>query len=315
MIKEKGYDYLCVSLSNLRNYNKEAGASTVTVTDNKNQKIDLCRVKTDRNTDYYLKVESHSKELKERSMNEQFRSRFQAGMQKIADSLVKKGGVKQEDKVHQRIGRLKQKYPSIGRYFDIETEVDTPKGKCKAGEEKKKVVTSIKWTLKEGIDINARSGVYFLRTSLEPTSEDTLWQCYNTIREIEATFRVLKTDLDLRPIYHQKDDSTMAHLHLGLLAYWVVNTIRYQLKKEGIHSGWREITRIMNTQKAVTTTAQNIQDEIISIRRCSEPNQKVKQIYDALKYKYAPFVKKKSVVHKTELGQIQITEKHFFQSG
>jgi len=70
MIKEKGYDYLCVSRSGLKNYNIEAGATTVTVTDNKKQKIDLCRVKSDRNTDYYLKVESHAKELKERSMNE-----------------------------------------------------------------------------------------------------------------------------------------------------------------------------------------------------------------------------------------------------
>ena len=101
----------------------KAGAATVTVTDNKKQKIDLCRVKSARNTDYYLKVESESKELKERSMNEQFRSRFEAGLQKIADSLTRKGGVKQEDKVHERIGRLKQKYPSIGRYFDIQVEV------------------------------------------------------------------------------------------------------------------------------------------------------------------------------------------------
>lgn len=318
MIKEKGYDYLCVSRSNLKTYQLEAGATTLTITDNKQQKIDLCRVKTDRNTDYYLKVESHAKELKERSMNEQFRLRFEAGMQKIADSLTKKGGVKQEDKVHQRIGRVKQKYPSIGRYFDIETEVadmKLTKKKSKEGETNKKVVTSLKWTIKEGVNINARSGVYFLRTSLEPESEDSLWQCYNTIREIEATFRVLKTDLDLRPIYHKKDESTMAHLHLGLLAYWVVNTIRYQLKNQGINSGWREIVRIMNTQKAVTTTAQNVADEIICIRRCSEPNQKVKHIYDALKYKYAPFVKKKSVVLKSEFHEAQFIEKHFFQSG
>ena len=100
MIKEKGYDYMCVSLSSLKNYIVEAGATTLTVTDNKKQKIELCRVKSDRNTDYYLKVESHSKELKERSMNEQFRSRFEAGLQIIADSLTKKGGVKQEDKVY-----------------------------------------------------------------------------------------------------------------------------------------------------------------------------------------------------------------------
>jgi len=320
MIKERGYDYLCVSRSSLKNYRVETGAETVTVTDNKKQTIGLCRVKSDRNTDYYLKVESHTKELKERSMNQQFRERFEEGLQKIADSLTKKGGVKQEDKVYERIGRLKQKYPSIQRYFDIELEVKEEaavKGKNKgkdAVQEKRRVATSIKWSVKEGIDINARSGVYFLRTSLEANTEAVLWQFYNIIREIEATFRVLKTDLDLRPIYHHKDENTMAHLHLGLLAYWLVNTVRHQLKTKGINSGWREIVRTMNTQKAVTTLAQNVHDEVIIIRRCSEPNQNVRKLYDALKYKYAPFVKRKSVVHKSELENNQFIEKQIFSS-
>jgi len=318
MILDNGYDYLCVSRSSIKIYNIEAGATTVSVTDNRKQKIELCQVNSDRNTDYYLKVESHSKELKERSMNEQFRARFEAGLQQIADSLTKKGGVKQEDKVHERIGRLKQKYPSIGRYFDIETEVfDRPETKQKkkgTDKEKRRIVTSIKWAVKEGVDINARSGVYFLRTSLQAKSEENVWQFYNTIREIEATFRVLKTDLYLRPIYHQKDENTMAHLHLGLMAYWLVNTVRHQLKQEGIHSGWREIVRTMNTQKAVTTLAQNNHEEVIMIRRCSEPNQQVRKLYDALKYKYAPFVKRKSVVHKSELENCQFIEKQEFRS-
>ncbi|MDO8898389.1 MAG: hypothetical protein Q7V19_12125 [Bacteroidales bacterium] len=102
----------------------------VTVTDNRKQKIELCRVNSDRNTDYYLKVESHSKVLKEHSMNEQFRSRFEEGQQQISNSLTKKGGVKQEDKVHKRIGRLKQKYSSIQRCIDIEPQVcDQPEPK------------------------------------------------------------------------------------------------------------------------------------------------------------------------------------------
>ena len=325
MIRDKGYDYLCVSRSSLKNYLVQAEATTVTVTDNRKQKIDLCRVKSGRNTDYYLKVESHSKELKERSMNQQFRSRFEAGLQKVADSLAKKGGVKQEDKVHQRIGRVKQKYPSIQRYFNIEIEVQETvvnKRKKKTTEtgtevqkEKKRIATAMKWSVKEGVDINARSGVYFIRTSLEGKPEDVVWQFYNTIREVEACFRVLKSDLDLRPIYHHKDESTMAHLHLGLLAYWLVNTLRHQLKSKGINSGWREIVRTMNTQKTVTTLAQNIHDEVIMIRRCSEPNQNVRNIYDALNYKYAPFVKRKSVVHKSELNHCQFIDKQKILSG
>lgn len=312
MVKDNGYDYLCVTRSTMKNYTVEAGATTVTIRDNKKQKIELCKVTSARNTDYYIKVESQTKELKERSMNEQFRFRFEQGLQKIADSLTKKGGVKLADKVYERIGRLKQKYPSMQRYFDIvivvQEQVESKgKGKNKTPEnEKKHIATAISWTVKEDIEINARSGIYFLRTSLVGDSEEMLWQFYNTIREIEATFRILKTDLDLRPIYHKKDESTMAHLHLGLLAYWVVNTIRHQLKMNGDHTGWSEIIRIMNTQKAVTTIAQNDKDEVIQIRRCSEPNQNVQKIYDALKYKHAPFTKKKSVVLKSEFREVQM---------
>lgn len=106
----------------------------------------------------------------------------------------------------------------------------------------------------------------------------------------------------------------MAHLHLGLLAYWLVNTIRHQLKNKGINHGWKEVVRIMKTQKAVTTTAQNIHDNIIVIRRCSEPNENVKQLYDALKFKYAPFKRGESVVHKLEFKKTQSTEIQYFPS-
>ena len=314
MIRDKGYDYICVSRSTLKQYIADAHAPAISITDNKKQRIDLCRVKSQKNTDYYLKVESHAKKLKERSMNDQFRQRFEDGLQIIADSLTKKGGVKQADKVYERIGRLKGKYPSIQRYFDIKVVVEEqPESKRKRKQEnneteKKQIATAINWAVKKDVDINARSGVYFLRTTLDSQSEELLWQSYNVIREIEATFRVLKSDLDLRPVFHQKDQTTMAHLHLALLAYWVVNTVRYQLKQNGINSGWKEIVRIMNTQKAVSTLAQNNVEQVIKIRRCSEPNQKVIQLYDALKYKYAPFKKKKSVVHKSEFRDEQFVE-------
>ena len=88
----------------------------------------------------------------------------------------------------------------------------------------------------------------------------------------------------------------MAHLHLGILAYWLVATIRYQLKQKDIHSDWREIVRIMNTQKSVTTSITNIRDEVISTRQCTDPSQPVKNIYDQMNYKYVPFLRKKSVV-------------------
>jgi hypothetical protein len=88
----------------------------------------------------------------------------------------------------------------------------------------------------------------------------------------------------------------MAHLHLGLLAYWVVNTVRHQLRVTGINSQRREIVRVMNTQKCVTTIMTNNKQERISIRSCSKPNSNVAYIYDILKLKYDPFIRKKYIV-------------------
>jgi hypothetical protein len=287
MISKKGYDYLCVSRSNLKDYTVEAGSQTVFVTDKKNQKIELVKVQTSTNSDYYLKVKSHAKEKKESAMNSRFKDRFEEGLKNIEGSLHKKSGVKKTDRVHQRIGRLRQKYPSIHRFYQIDAQTN-----------EKDIVTSLTWSIKQSVDPDCENGIYFLRTSLAEPDQALVWTFYNTIREIEYTFRVLKTDLDLRPIFHQTDEASKAHLHLGLLAYWLVNTIRHQLKQKGINNDWREIVRIMNTQKCVTTTAQNNKDEIISIRKCSEPEEKAKLIYDTLKFKYIPFIRKKSVVLK-----------------
>jgi hypothetical protein len=254
-------------------------------------------------------------------MNSRFREGFETGLKNIASSLSKKGGVKQEDKVYEQIGRLKQKYPSIQRHFDIRRNVETISKATKSGKpsksKDKRIVTSIHWTVNDDIEINSRSGIYFLRTSLIE-NEKILWQSYNTIREIEFTNRVLKTDLDLRPIYHKKDETSMAHLHLGLLAYWIVNIVRFQLKKndcldkkenvQPVAFQWKEIVRIMNTQKAVTTLAQNKTDEIILIRKCTYPAENAKLIYDKLGYRYYPFKSIKSVVHKTVFEKIYPSE-------
>jgi len=90
----------------------------------------------------------------------------------------------------------------------------------------------------------------------------------------------------------------MAHLHLGILAYWLVNTIRYQLKGHGINNCWSEIVRIGNTQKVITTSGKNTFDKTITIRKCSQPDEKLKKIYSILRIKPQPFRKRESVVHK-----------------
>ncbi len=290
MLRDKGYDYLCVARSNLKGYHVDIDSKPVTILDKKEQPIELLKVRSSKNNDHYLWIKSHAKALKENSMNGLLSQRFEEGIQTIDEGTSKKGGTKKLEKVHERIGRLKQKYPSVHKYYDI-TVSDNGNG----------TAIGVSCSHKKGHDPDKKEGIYFLRTSLDENKEQTLWLIYNTIREIESTFRVLKTDLDLRPIYHKTDEASMAHLHLGLLAYWLVSTIRHQLKQKGYRSDWREITRVMATQKCVTTSMTNIEQQVVSIRKCTEPTVKAQKIYDLMGYKPIPFYRKKSVVPPSEI--------------
>ena len=282
LLKSRGFDYMCVSRSGLRKYSVDATSQPIVITDKRDQPITLQKATVVGSTDHWLQVHSQGKELKESGMNSRFSQRFEEGLKQIQQSLGKKNGVKKQAKVWERIGRLKAKYTSIHKHYELTVTVD-----------KQGIATDLQWKQKA---IEKKEGYYLLRTTLNQNDEAVQWTIYNTIREIKATFRILKTDLDLRPVYHKTDEAAMAHLHLGLLAYWVVNTIRYQLKQKGINNQWKDIVRIMNTQKLVTTTMQNQYRQTITLRQCSEPTKEVAKIYEALKYKTKPYTRKKSVV-------------------
>ena len=72
-----------------------------------------------------MKIDSDAKRAKELSMNHRFQEGFQKGLSIIAASLTKKSGIKTEEKVYERVGRLKQKYPSINRYYQIDYTIET----------------------------------------------------------------------------------------------------------------------------------------------------------------------------------------------
>jgi hypothetical protein len=295
ILADAGYKYLCVNRTKLTDYIVKENSIEQKVLTNDHQELSLQPVLSDKHTDYFLKVKSPGKTLKELSMKNKFDKLFIEELEKIKNSITKKHGTKKADKVNQRIGRAKEKYPSVSYYYNIETKTDT-----------NQQVTEMTYTLDEvkSKKREENAGVYFLRTNVSFDQDQNIWKAYNTIREVESTFRTLKTELDLRPIYHKNDDATKAHLHLGLLAYWLVNTIRFQLKAKGMNADWREITRIANTQKVVTTAGFGACDEQIVIRKCSEPSTDLKAIYNMLNLTHYPLKKRKSVVHNPQLEKI-----------
>jgi len=122
LIQEKGYDYVCVSRSTKAEIKKSETGKLVIVNDKKNREITLEKVLTNDDSTYFLKVTSPTKALKERAMKTLFEQRFEDGLACISGSLTKKSGVKTYYKVCERIGRLKQKYPSAHNRYKIEIE-------------------------------------------------------------------------------------------------------------------------------------------------------------------------------------------------
>jgi transposase len=283
LLEHNGYDYISVSRGKLPNYTL-THIDPVMITDNRKHPIELNLVcEPAENGDRFLYVHSQLKEAKEAAMDTRACAKLETELKSMAGGLSKKGTVKKMDSILLRIGRIKERHKAVSRYFDI--KVTQKDGKA----------TALTWTVSHE-DKNENNGIYFLRTSLQQKDEKTLWKIYNTLTEIEATFRILKTDLEMRPVFHQKDKATEAHLFLAILAYSLVATIRYQLKQAGINDSWKEIVRKMNTQKLVTTSMKNDKGKTIIIQRPSEPTQIAKEIYDALKYKPKPWTKKKFVL-------------------
>lgn len=285
MLKSKGYDYLCVTKAKLKEYTAiNPDTKPVEITDKKGGKIALKAIAKPDCEDQFLHIRSEQKAVKEASMNAHYSARFEAELSSINTSIQSKGGTKKIEKVHERIGRIKERYPAANKHYTIDVQQDD------------NLATGLTFAKKVLPIPSQTDGVYFLRTSIKQAGEKLIWDIYNTLTQIEATFRVLKTDLNIRPVFHQKDERTMAHIQLGILAYMVVNTIRYKLKTANIHHDWQNIIRIMNTQKMVKTSFKNDKQKVIIIKKCSEPIAEVLEIYQATKYKPKPFSMKKYVL-------------------
>ncbi len=286
LIKEKGYDYVCVSRKRLKDHPiEEATKKVYRTTDREKRKVALCLFEAVGHTDTWMYVQSDAKRLKEESMSKKLHERFIESLEEVKRALHKKNGTKKTIKVHERIGRKKEAHKRVSGQYTI--RVITQEDKA----------TNITWEKKNNkVNTDKEKGIYFIRTSHKNIEEGNLWDIYNTIREVESTFRCLKSDLNIQPIHHQNDGRVKSHIYLTILAYQVVNTIRHMLKQKGLNYDWRNITRIMSTQ-TIQTVKLNSDKQEIHMRAVSTPIKEVIEIYNATNSKSIIDKKKKSVVY------------------
>ena len=114
-------------------------------------------------------------------------------------------------------------------------------------------------------------GVYCLRTTMIGHDDETLWRIYSMLTNLESVFRSLKTDLGLRPVYHQIERRVEGHLFISVLAYSVVHSMRMQLKAEAISGLWETIRNTLATQIRITTTLKRRDGKTVHVRKASRP--------------------------------------------
>ena len=290
---ENHFDYITVLPSGYARFTADSG-KVVCHEDCRHQEIRLQmgKVEIDGVKHKALLVDSDAKALKEQSMHDQACTRYEEGLEAIRAGITKKGGTKLRDAVNARLGRLYKQYGAIRNEYEVTFTYE--------GKGKKEKAVAMEWKRKDEYVAERMKfhGKYVLLTSLDENDEVNVWKFYNVIRTVEETFHTLKTDLDMRPVYHKSDGGIKAHLNLAVLAYWIVSVTKYRLKlKEYPNVRWDEIMRIAQAQVVVTAEMDTEDGHRVTVRQSTEAEEELAKIYSLLEVNPNPIGKVKSMVH------------------
>jgi len=266
LVRREGFHYVTVSRQRPGEIPEEG---LTVIKEDKDSTVEVKRLDGEGETILYC--QSTARARKEESMKASFQKRFEEGIEAISDSLSRQRGHKGYGRVMERLGRLKQKYPTIARFYNVEVQ------------EERGRVTRIEWGIDRRKELETRfSGSYYIRSSRTDLDEKELWSLYMMLTQIEESFRVLKSELGLRPVRHHKDPRMEGHLFISILAYHLLACVLRELRQNGISYRWETIRKKLSTQTRVTASLTNDKGERIHIRQTTDPEPFHFEIYRAL---------------------------------
>jgi transposase len=275
-LKSEGYRYIVVSRK--RNLVMPPDHDAIILKESKINQVEATLVSNDETNELELYCHSQAKEAKTKMMLSKASQRYEEELKKLAQGLRKKRGTKKYEKIMERIGRLKEKYSKVGQLYEIYIESN----------EERTLVTEITWERNEEKASTKQAGIYCLRTNQKDLDAQTLWEVYTTLTDLESAFRSLKSELGLRPIYHQIEPRIDGHLFISIVAYHLLHTIRYQLKHQGINANWQTLREVLETHSRITSTLKLESGGIVKIRKTTSPNADQLAIYNALRIESRP---------------------------
>jgi transposase len=193
----------------------------------------------------FIVCRSRDRAAKEQAMRERFVTRIEAGLQKIQMACARRR--LDAGTVERRVGRLLGKNSRAAGLFAVTVAKDS-EGR-----------TTLQWSRRNAAETwaQASQGCYVLRSNVTDWTAADLWQAYMQLTEAEAAFRIHKSDLRLRPIWHQKQERVQAHILVCFLAYVLRKTLEGWSKKAGLGNSpmtlLEELARIQSTDVVAPT--------------------------------------------------------------
>ena len=277
-IQARGYHYLVASRPGERNdhlddFEAEAGWQEIvrapSPTNPGQRKTRVLVKRKGVGDEVHILCRSDGREAKDRAIREKHEQRLLADLRKL-QARVRKGQLKDATKVHEAIGRLKERYPRVARYYTIGYDAATAAVTWAEDAAKKAVARRL-------------DGGYLLKTGRPDLSDEEIWRTYILLTRVEAAFRAMKSPLCERPIFHWLEHRVQTHIFLCVLAYHLLVAIEKLFLDAGIHTSWATLREELSTHQVVTVALPASNGDVLKIRKGSTPEPRHKEIYATLR--------------------------------
>jgi transposase len=184
--------------------------------------VEVKKVPIPEGAETYILCRTSGRAEKEKAIRNRFSNSMETALKGLEKAIVT-GRLKDRNKMERRLGKIQARHPQVNDLYDLALR-DTAEG------------VRLFWQIKEDRRSwrESREGAYLLRTNLQADTAEQLWSKYMQLTEAEASFRALKSELSIRPLFHQLEPRVKAHVMVAFLGYALWVTLKHLLKRRPV---------------------------------------------------------------------------------
>ena len=231
--------------------------------------VKLVRIPTGEET--YVLCRTTTRKQKEKAIRSRFSKRIEDALTRL-ENRIEKGRLKDRNKIERQIGRIQARHPQVSDLYRIKVR-ETREG------------PRLDWQLQDHLRSwqELREGAYLLRTNIEAEDGQQLWTKYIQLTEAEAAFRAIKSELSIRPIFHQLERRVKAHVLVAFLGYAVWVTLKHLFKARGVELSVSKALAALSTIQSADIVLPTTDGREIRLRRVTTPEPEQKDLLDHLR--------------------------------